>query len=90
SETQCIESCDYSVSIRNMTAESMNLTLKAVAMGSGATVDLNTHSLELAAHGEDGDAKAASVTMNIKAVDLDAWEFARLEAYDAAGNRVGH
>jgi subtilisin family serine protease len=90
SETQCIESCDYSVSIRNMTSEPMNLTLKAVSMGSGASIDLNNRNLELAAHGEDGDAKVASVTMNIKAVDLDAWQFARIEAYSDSGDRLGH
>ncbi|NKC18968.1 S8 family serine peptidase [Pseudoalteromonas sp. S4498] len=90
SETQCIESCDYSVTVKNMTAEAMNLHFKGVAIGGGVAVKDLTSSVELAPRGEEGDAKSASITLSITGSDLDAWQFGRIEAYNDAGERVGH
>ncbi|GEK10123.1 S8 family serine peptidase [Pseudoalteromonas peptidolytica] len=90
SETLCVDSCDYSVTVRNMTDEAMKLHFKGVAIGDGVTVgDINS-SVELAAYGEEGDAKATSITLNITGAEFEAWQFGRLEAYNEAGERVGH
>lgn len=43
SETLCVDSCDYSVTVRNMTDEAMKLHFKGVAIGDGVTVVISTH-----------------------------------------------
>ncbi|WP_105166555.1 S8 family serine peptidase [Pseudoalteromonas sp. T1lg23B] len=90
SEVLCLESCDYNVTVRNMTDSAMKLSFKVVGLGDGVSAGEHTSELELAAHGEAGDAKAASLTLNITGTSLDDWQFARLEAYNEAGERVGH